>query len=271
MGSAVRACFSKYATFSGRASRSEYWWFMLWTVLMQFLLGFIGAFVISFVMAATGSGGVEAEELGLLVGNGLAGVFNLAVFLPTLAVHARRLHDTGHSGWWFLLYFTLIGGIVVFIWLVSKGDDGDNQYGAASTGADAGAPLADAQGAAAGTGLNAADLMKLKALLDQGVLSQEEFDAEKRKMMGEAAPPSTAVPEVPSEPVAIAPSTSAQTPSSSGSPAKIVIGVIGVLLVVAGAGLAWASHEGYVFIPFADQEDIQKHFETQQRMLDALD
>lgn len=92
-----------YAQFDGRASRSEYWWFYLFTVLA----------------------GVAADTIGDTVGN----IASLALFLPSLALAARRLHDTGRSGWWFLLILTVIGIPVVLYWLVKASDAGANKYG----------------------------------------------------------------------------------------------------------------------------------------------
>lgn len=92
-----------YAQFSGRASRSEYWWFYLFTVLA----------------------GAAANTLGGTMGN----LASIAFFLPGLALFARRMHDTGRSGWWFLLLFTVIGIPVVFYWLVKDSDAGANKYG----------------------------------------------------------------------------------------------------------------------------------------------
>jgi uncharacterized membrane protein YhaH (DUF805 family) len=94
---------SAYAQFEGRASRSEYWWFYLFTVLV----------------------GAAADSLGGTAGN-LASLFFL---LPGLALVARRLHDTGRSGWWFLLVFSIIGIPVILYWLVKGSDAGANKYG----------------------------------------------------------------------------------------------------------------------------------------------
>lgn len=92
-----------YAQFDGRASRSEYWWFYLFTSLVT----------------------AVADSLGGTAGN-LATLFLL---LPSLALAARRLHDVGRSGWWFLLVFTVIGIPVVLYWLVKKSDGPVNAYG----------------------------------------------------------------------------------------------------------------------------------------------
>ena len=92
-----------YAQFEGRASRSEYWWFYLFTVLVT----------------------AAADMLGGTVGN----LASLAFFLPGLALLVRRLHDTGRSGWWFLIAFTVIGIPVLLYWLVRASDAGANKYG----------------------------------------------------------------------------------------------------------------------------------------------
>lgn len=92
-----------YAQFDGRASRSEYWWFYLFTVLT----------------------GIGADLIGETVGV-LASLF---VVLPTFALTARRLHDVGRSGWWVLIVFTIIGIPVVLYWLVKDSDKGKNAYG----------------------------------------------------------------------------------------------------------------------------------------------
>jgi len=90
-GESIRTCFSKYATFDGRASKSEYWWWFLFSFLAQ---------------AATG-----------IVSEALAGLFSLAILLPSLAVGARRLHDTDRSAWFLLLWFVpLIGWIFLVVW-----------------------------------------------------------------------------------------------------------------------------------------------------------
>jgi uncharacterized membrane protein YhaH (DUF805 family) len=90
-GESIKTCFSKYAEFSGRAARSEYWWFELFCLLV-----IVGA-------------GMVNETLSNLV--------SLAFALPSLAVGARRLHDIDKSGWWQLLYLIpVIGWIVVIYW-----------------------------------------------------------------------------------------------------------------------------------------------------------
>ncbi|MBT1449654.1 DUF805 domain-containing protein [Glaciecola sp. XM2] len=99
----------KYVEFNGRARRTEYWMFFLFNFIISILLGFIDG----------------------LLGTGFLGlIYALAVFLPSLAVGVRRLHDTGRSGWWVLIgLIPLIGFIVLIYFFVLDSDTGDNEYG----------------------------------------------------------------------------------------------------------------------------------------------
>ena len=90
--SAVKSCFAQYAGFSGRAPRSEFWWFALFQ---------LGVLVIATMISQV-----------------LYGIAALALLLPALAVGARRLHDIGRSGWWQLLSLTGIGTLVLIYWWV---------------------------------------------------------------------------------------------------------------------------------------------------------
>lgn len=122
---AVKICFNKYAEFNGRARRSEFWWWALFT----FLLGIVAS-IIDAILGTTNSSGS-----GLI-----ASIANLAVLLPSLAVGARRLHDTGRSGWWQLLWIAIcIGWIILIIWYVQD-SQGDNKYGASPKPNTAGGP-----------------------------------------------------------------------------------------------------------------------------------
>jgi uncharacterized membrane protein YhaH (DUF805 family) len=114
----ITTCLSKYATFKGRASRSEFWWFYLFTVLLVWGATLVGAF------AFVGQGAEEMQFGSDL----LSGIVNLAVTIPVLAVSSRRLHDTGRSGWWFLLAFTIIGILLLIYWWAKEGDSSPNKY-----------------------------------------------------------------------------------------------------------------------------------------------
>lgn len=110
----IKTCFSKYATFSGRASRSEFWFFCLFC----FLGGIVGMIIDTMML------GYPAEETGPI-----NLIFNVVVFLPGLAVGARRLHDIDRSGWWQLIYFTVIGIILLIVWFATIGSSKKNIHG----------------------------------------------------------------------------------------------------------------------------------------------
>jgi uncharacterized membrane protein YhaH (DUF805 family) len=107
-GEAVSDGFSKYATFSGRTSRSGYWWFYLFYVLVL-----IGASIVD-----------AAIKTPILTGLAV-----LAFFLPTLAVLVRRLHDTDRSGWWVLIGFVPLIGTIVLIVFACIDSGPPNNYG----------------------------------------------------------------------------------------------------------------------------------------------
>ena len=113
MQKSIKTCFSKYANFNGRASRSEYWWFQLFYLIVAFVA------VIFDSMYIDNSQTMGPLEL----------VTTLALLLPALAVTARRLHDVGRSGWWMLIFITVIGMIPLLIWYISVGTRSKNKYG----------------------------------------------------------------------------------------------------------------------------------------------
>jgi uncharacterized membrane protein YhaH (DUF805 family) len=110
------AVLKKYAEFNGRARRKEYWYFVLFNILISIALAIIDN--------ATGSLNAKA-------GVGLFGtIYALGVLLPSIAVSVRRLHDTGRSGWWLLISFIpLIGPLVLLVFMVLESHPGDNTYG----------------------------------------------------------------------------------------------------------------------------------------------
>ena len=106
----------KYADFTGRAPRAEYWWF--------YLLVIIGYVVATIIDSLVG--------LGRMVGpyGAIAMLFGLAMLVPSIAVGIRRLHDLGKSGWWLLIaLIPFIGAIVLIVFFVQAGTPGDNEYG----------------------------------------------------------------------------------------------------------------------------------------------
>ena len=114
----------KYAVFSGRSRRMEYWYFVLFNIIVSIVLG-----VIDGLLGTSGS----YAGAGLL-----SGIYGLAVLIPSLAVTVRRLHDTDRTGWWILIALVpLIGVIVLLVFALLEGTPGDNQYGPNPKGATA--------------------------------------------------------------------------------------------------------------------------------------
>ena len=100
----------KYAVFSGRARRKEYWMFFLFNIIIGFAIGLVEGFL--------GTMGI------------LAIMYTLGVLIPGLAVAVRRLHDTDRSGWWLLIAFVpIIGGIILLVFMVSDSQPGENRFG----------------------------------------------------------------------------------------------------------------------------------------------
>lgn len=125
---AVKSVFSNYTNFSGRARRSEYWWWVLAYVIISFVLGFIEGAVLGTGEAnmSMGHGGFNASFNGGI----LTTIFMLASIIPFLAVAVRRLHDVDRSGWWMLIGFIpLIGTLVLLYWYVQPGTPGPNRFG----------------------------------------------------------------------------------------------------------------------------------------------
>jgi len=108
---AVRtALLERYADFRGRSSRSEYWWFVLFNILVQIFLNLLTSMAAAFAFLSL------IVMLGLLV--------------PGIAVGVRRLHDLGKSGWWLLLGFIpIVGAIVLIYWFIQPGEDQPNDWG----------------------------------------------------------------------------------------------------------------------------------------------
>lgn len=106
----------KYAVFGGRSRRKEYWYFVLFNVIV--------GIVLSVIDSVLGTPGAEGG------GGLLSGIYGLAVLIPSIAVTIRRLHDTGRSGWWILIYLIpVIGFLVLLFFNVQDSQPGDNQFG----------------------------------------------------------------------------------------------------------------------------------------------
>jgi uncharacterized membrane protein YhaH (DUF805 family) len=122
----------KYATFRGRARRMEYW---LWQLFLVLVFGALAFLFIS--MAGPIPEGATPEEISAILEANQAAALpataiafaSLGLFLPSLAVSVRRLHDSDKSGWWLLLNLTAIGGIVLLIFYLIDGTRGPNRHG----------------------------------------------------------------------------------------------------------------------------------------------
>ena len=106
---AISRGFKNYVSFSGRATRAEFWWWALFTVIGITVCGFV-----------EGIFGIQ---------NALTTIFRLGTLLPSLAVGARRLHDIDKSGWWQFLWFAIIiGWVILIVWAIRQGNNGNNQH-----------------------------------------------------------------------------------------------------------------------------------------------
>ena len=164
----------KYAKFSGRASRKELWMFVLFNTLAYIIIVIVG------------------EVIGV---PGIGPLYWLGTLLPGISVQVRRLHDTNHSGgWWWLALLPVIGTIIVFVWMVSRGTEGDNDYGPdplAATALDA-EPRPQAilkpstelpTTRVVRQGSMADELRKLSELKDSGILTESEYEYQKAKLL----------------------------------------------------------------------------------------
>lgn len=107
---------NRYADFNGRARRKEYWMFSLFYCLIALLILLPSMFLPESELIATGS---------LII----FGIYVLAMFIPNLAVNIRRLHDTGRSGWWYLITMVPIIGIFYIVFMCLDSQTGTNKYG----------------------------------------------------------------------------------------------------------------------------------------------
>jgi uncharacterized membrane protein YhaH (DUF805 family) len=118
---AISSVLGKYATFSGRAPRSEYWWFVVFQILVNIATGVLDTALFGALSLLT-VGEIDAFTP-------LTTLATLALLIPSIAVSVRRFHDMDRSGWWLLLVLTGIGAIVVFFWFMVRGTRGPNRFG----------------------------------------------------------------------------------------------------------------------------------------------
>ena len=110
----IKTCFNKYADFSGRALRSEFWFFCLFGLLGGIITTIIDIMILGYSIESYGPLNI---------------IFTIALILPGIAVTARRLHDINKSGWWQLIELTIIGILLIIIWNATEGEKKKNIYG----------------------------------------------------------------------------------------------------------------------------------------------
>mgnify|MGYP001212324474 CR=1 FL=1 len=121
---AVASAFRRYFDFSGRSSRSEFWWFFLFCILL---------YMLAFSLTVNDLGQPDESNPEVFLSKALTSWFGIAVIvtlIPSISVSVRRFHDINKSGWWVLLSFTVVGIIPLFYWFYFvHGDKQPNQYG----------------------------------------------------------------------------------------------------------------------------------------------
>jgi uncharacterized membrane protein YhaH (DUF805 family) len=126
---AVRSGFSNYVTFSGRARRSEFWFWFLFAIIAGVVAAVLDSMLFPAMMDVQTEMGDGVASFSAQ-GGPISALVSLGLFLPGLAVAVRRLHDVDRSGWWFLLAFIpLIGIIVLIVWWATEGTRGPNRFG----------------------------------------------------------------------------------------------------------------------------------------------
>ena len=115
---AIKICFIKFADFSGRATRSEFWYFSLFVVLLG---------VIATNIDASIAGETFWSYQGVL--GPAESIYYLTTIVPSFSVSVRRLHDIGRSGWWVLIFLTIIGIFLLIYWACLRSEERINKYG----------------------------------------------------------------------------------------------------------------------------------------------
>ncbi|PFG44642.1 uncharacterized membrane protein YhaH (DUF805 family) [Isoptericola jiangsuensis] len=137
-GDAVKSVFGNYATFSGRARRSEFWF---WYLFMA-IVGAVGGTVLGITAGTTLDIETGTVSGGFWAVYAVFMLVMLALVLPSIAVSVRRLHDTDRSGFWYFLGFVPFGGIVLLVFWAGEGTPGDNRFGASPKAVAAPVPAA---------------------------------------------------------------------------------------------------------------------------------
>jgi uncharacterized membrane protein YhaH (DUF805 family) len=119
LGTAISTCLGKFATFRGRASRSEYWWFYLFCFLCM-----IAGYVVDLSVGTT----IE-DDKGEFAGGAFFWLSFLVLVVPQISAVVRRLHDTDRSGWWYWIALVPLVGIILLVWTCMRGTAGENRFG----------------------------------------------------------------------------------------------------------------------------------------------
>ena len=179
-GEAVKICFSKYADFNGRASRSENWWFVLFSWSIGMITSFID-YSIAYDYYNSFWEYLSFSEWGF---------FNIVqlivLFLPGLAVSIRRLHDVNRSGWNWLWAFTVIGLFPLLYWSIKAGDDEKNNYGMnpLKKAIDVEKPKYKKEAPKTDTDEISDQLKEYKQMLSDGLISEDDYNAKKKQILG---------------------------------------------------------------------------------------
>ena len=182
-GTAIKTCFSKYADFDERASRSEYWFFTLFIYLVYIVL-----YVVTFwiVLSTMPSEGTAMFFIYIPV------IWTLATLIPQLAAGVRRLHDIGKSGWWLLIVLTGIGAIVIIIWFCTEGGKkyrpstfrrDDDEPPARESRERSESKFSFGSSSKSGKVDVIDELEELKELYEDGTLSEAQFKKAKNKLL----------------------------------------------------------------------------------------
>lgn len=120
-------CFRQYADFTGRSRRAEYWNFFTFQIIGSFILGIPYFKAVMDLSSSLGSdsspSAVPFMAMAPLI------IFGLAILVPSIAVTVRRLHDTGRSGWWYLLGLIPYAGIALYVLCAFDSEAGQNKWG----------------------------------------------------------------------------------------------------------------------------------------------
>lgn len=164
-GESITTCLSKYATFTGRASRSEYWWFYLFNLLVSIAASIFDAIAFS------------SQPVTYFLAT-------LALIIPNIAVVARRLHDSERSGWWMLIPLTVIGIPFFVYWILKKGDPTTNKYGDAVISDQQTNSTPSRFANATNITSDKLDVIaRLHEMKEKGIISEEEFQRKKSSML----------------------------------------------------------------------------------------